>query len=323
MRQRGRAALIVSATISFFSCQAITYPSVPPELVPVQQAVSRLVEPDIVRVDLQDGRYMRIGIINSPLRDLPVAEKQDRAVEIARRAYTSYQSKSTLEVVDVAFNIQGTRLFFLPYLDGRDSFRFQAADLVPPVEPLTERWVPRAVPERDLYFIAIGDVPTDLMSELLVHFRNRFGVAIAVLPGLAFDQVTYDPLRSQVIADELIAAVRFRYPTLARSARTRVLGITPDDMYMRAMDTASPFTFSLRSSENRFAVVSYARMDPSNFGARGSDELLRSRLRKMVAQNIGIMYYGLVASSDPRSVLHDNVGRVEDLDGMSELFDPR
>lgn len=50
---------------------------------------------------------------------------------------------------------------------------------------------------------------------------------------------------------------------------------------------------------------------------------LRSRLRKMVAKNIGIMYFGMSASDNPRSVLFRNVLGVDDLDRMTEEFDPK
>jgi hypothetical protein len=76
------------------------------------------------------------------------------------------------------------------------------------------------------------------------------------------------------------------------------------------------FTFSLRSEEDHFAVVSYARMDPARLGGRTDAERLKTRLRKMVAKNIGIMYYGLPISQDPRSVLYGQIGGVRELDEM-------
>jgi hypothetical protein len=64
-------------------------------------------------------------------------------------------------------------------------------------------------------------------------------------------------------------------------------------------------------------------MDPAYLGITPGEELLRSRLRKMVLKNIGIMYYGLPVSRDPRSVLYGNVLGPDDLDYMSEFFEPR
>ena len=114
-----------------------------------------------------------------------------------------------------------------------------------------------------------------------------------------------------------------RYPVLAKSPRTRLIGITPLDMYIEAMRTQWLFAFSTRSTDQRYAVVSYARMDPTHLGEARNDTLLRSRLRKMVARNIGIMYFGLQTSENPRSVLFRNILGVDDLDRMTEDFSPK
>jgi hypothetical protein len=64
-------------------------------------------------------------------------------------------------------------------------------------------------------------------------------------------------------------------------------------------------------------------MDPANLGNTPDEELLRSRLRKMIFKNIGIMCYSLPVSQDPKSVLYGNVFSLGDLDYMSEFFEPR
>ena len=185
------------------------------------------------------------------------------------------------------------------------------------------------IQRNDLYLVAVGDVPPALMSSLVAGAEQTLGIQVAVLRPLSVDRTMYDPARSQLIADELIAAVRSRYPTLARNPRARVIAITAQDMYIKARRETWRYAFSLRSNENSLAVVSYARMDqayqayPAYLGNTPDEELLRSRLRKMVIKNIGIMYYGLPVSRDPRSVLYGNVLGLDDLDYMSEFFEPR
>ena len=124
-------------------------------------------------------------------------------------------------------------------------------------------------------------------------------------------------------ADRLIQAVRFRYRTLVKNPRTRVIAVTPYDMDTEAMRDQWRFTFSLRSSDQRMAVVSYARMDPAKLDGRPDEGLLRTRLRKMVTKNIGIICFGLPLSDDPRSVLFGSVLGVEELDRMTEDFKPK
>jgi predicted Zn-dependent protease len=157
---------------------------------------------------------------------------------------------------------------------------------------------------------------------LVAHFRAKFGIAITTRVPLGFDSTTFNPQRKQVSAEKLLQAVRFRYPKLGRDSQARVIAITPLDMYMEQYPQWR-FAFSTRSGDDRFAVVSYARMDPQKLGAAPDDALLRSRLRKMITKNIGIIYFGLRGSSNPRSVLYSNVLGVDDLDHMTEDFDPK
>ena len=144
---------------------------------------------------------------------------------------------------------------------------------------------------------------------------------LTILAPLAFDRVTYDGVRSQVVADELIGAARRRYASIVREPGSRLIGISPYDMYTQQIQRWA-FTFSLRDEGNHVAVVSYARMDPAIFGNAPDDALLESRLRKMVIKNIGIMCYGRSASTNPHSVLYGNIGGTDELDVMTEEFDP-
>jgi hypothetical protein len=125
-----------------------------------------------------------------------------------------------------------------------------------------EGWHPGRVPSLDLYLLGIGDLRPGLLEELVGYLRHRLGIRIDTLSPLMFDRVTFDPLRRQIVADELISAVRRRYPTLART-----------------------FTFALRSPDHHSAVMSYARMDPVNLGMPQNEGTLRARLHKMVMKN--------------------------------------
>ena len=94
-----------------------------------------------------------------------------------------------------------------------------------------------------------------------------------------------------------------------------MIGLTNVDMFIRKRTWQ--FTFSWRE-EGRFAVVSNARMNlrPSSV----TPEKLHSRLRKMVTKNIGIMYFDLQESDDPKSVLYGGIAGLEELDNMGEEF---
>jgi predicted Zn-dependent protease len=291
----------------------------------VQRQLSEQAGTRDVSVNLNIGRFLYIGITNASWAQLPTAERRQKALEIARAAYAGFPSRSRLEVVTVSFRVHRTYFLFINYFKDTDVFQFATDDFAPRAAAAasSEGWVLETMPQSQLYFVAIGDVPPAWLHDMAAHFEEKFGLSITVLAGLMFDRVTFDRHRSQTVADELILAIRRRYPRLARDDRARVIGVTPYDMYMQEMAAQWAFVFSLRSHDQHFAVVSYARMDPARLRKEPDAGRLETRLRKMVAKNIGLMYYGLPVSQDPRSVLYGNVGGVDELDLMTEYFEPK
>ncbi len=96
-----------------------------------------------------------------------------------------------------------------------------------------------------------------------------------------------------------------------------MIGITENDMYIRKFSWL--FAFSYRA-ENRFAIVSSARMNPVNLGKPNDPALLQTRVRKMITKNIGILYFHLPQNNNPRSVLYRSILGIDDLDGVGEDF---
>ena len=180
----------------------------------------------------------------------------------------------------------------------------------------------RRVAMPDLYMVAIGSARPELVDVVAAEVQTRLGLSVGILDPLEVDSRTFDTRRSQVIGERVIAAIRSRYPSLNDDPSARVVGITALDMYMDAKRAEWTFAFAVRSPDQRVAVVSHARMDPVALGGAPDDELLRTRLRKMVLKNVGIIYYGLRASNDPRSVMFNNVLGLDDLAQMTEEFDP-
>lgn len=64
-------------------------------------------------------------------------------------------------------------------------------------------------------------------------------------------------------------------------------------------------------------------MDPAALGLSPDPGLLRGRVAKMVAKNIGVLYFGLPLSNNPRSALYGNIGGTDELDVMTEYFEPQ
>jgi predicted Zn-dependent protease len=83
------------------------------------------------------------------------------------------------------------------------------------------------------------------------------------------------------------------------------------------------FCFGWRSPDIRIAVVSSARMNLFYPGEVMPSASLTNRLRKMVTKDIGMMYYHLEPSSNPRSVLYNGILGIQELDQLTEEFQPK
>ncbi|MEX2147153.1 MAG: hypothetical protein WED01_09100, partial [Candidatus Rokuibacteriota bacterium] len=89
----------------------------------------------------------------------------------------------------------------------------------------------------------------------------------------------------------------------------------------RRVRRRSPSSTTFDDSSDRYAVVSSARLARGCLGlVQASDEQRLSRLRKMVTKNIGMLYFQLPASEDPRSVLYGRIGGPQEFDRMTEDF---
>ena len=183
------------------------------------------------------------------------------------------------------------------------------SELPPP--PLTPRGGP-------IYFVPLGTPDAPGLDALAAHLERRYVISVRILGPLTLEESVVDNRRRQLIAEPLIDLMKRGYPAEAADPAAVLVGVTTHDLYI-AGHTIWRFAFSLRQ-EDRFAVVSTARMDNATLGGRPDPQLLETRLRKMVTKNLGIMYFGLQQSKSRRSVLYGPILGVDDLDSIGEDF---
>ena len=180
------------------------------------------------------------------------------------------------------------------------------------VGPASPLGVPRPPVERAVYLAPFGDFPRGDADALVAHYLEKFDLTIEVLPSIPVPLEATDTEREQLIAERLIDAIAAT-EVVQKDPEAVVIGLTDVDMYIAARDWN--YAYGLRSGDS-LAVVSAARMD-----AGFADEARQhQRLRKMVTKNLGILYYGLAVSDDPRSVLYRDILGPQDLDYASEDF---
>ncbi len=169
-----------------------------------------------------------------------------------------------------------------------------------------------------VYFVPIGDFPRDQMHELENYCHRKFGLQVPILRTIDVSARDLDGDRGQLVAEKLVTEMRSAFPELAAEPNAIMIGLTSQDMYIAAKDWR--FAFGWRDADTPTAVVSTARMN-----LHYSDEPFWSssaniRLRKVVTKDIGILYYGLPQSDNPKSVLYSGILGIQELDAVGEEF---
>jgi|SRR5271166_322058 len=168
-----------------------------------------------------------------------------------------------------------------------------------------------------VYLMPLGKPQTILSTNLLSYYRNKYGLELHVLAPVPLRAWTTNHTRHQFIAEELIEAMKRAYPQFANDPDTILIGVTDQDMYISEMNWN--YAFSWRQ-EDRFAILSTARMDPTFSQEPANSKILEARARKMMTKDIGLLYYRLQPSNDYSSVLYNSIDDVEDLDDMGDDF---
>jgi YD repeat-containing protein len=168
-----------------------------------------------------------------------------------------------------------------------------------------------------VYFVPLSKAQSVLSTDLLSYYRKKYGLDPHVLAPVPLPSWTTDETRHQLIAEELVEAIKRAYPRLANDPDAILLGVTDEDMYIAEMNWS--YAFSWRQEE-RFAIVSTARLDPVFDKEPEDPKLVEARTRKMITKDIGLLYYRLQPSYDYSSALYDSIDGVDDLDDMGEDF---
>ena len=181
----------------------------------------------------------------------------------------------------------------------------------PPEAPIDVSALPGA---GRVYLVPFDGFAPERAAAVADYYRREFGTPIEVAPAAVAPSTAYNPVRRQASAGVLLEALARLYP----SERAVVIGLTDADIYIPGVNWR--YAFSYRR-DGRLAVVSTARMNRGCFGlVRASEERRIARLQKMVGKNIGVMYYKLPLSGDPRSLLYAHVGGPQELDAMSPQY---
>ncbi len=166
-----------------------------------------------------------------------------------------------------------------------------------------------------VYLVPMGNVRREDVRALADEVGLRYHVPASTLPQVALPLWTLDAQDGELNGDQLIRVLQLAYPTRGQAA---VIGITDYDMFSTSLGIHG--LFSLRNPVP-YGVVSSSTLGASLFDRfRGQGR--HERVRKLVARNIGFLYFHLPESADHHSLLRSSMSSVHDIDALHEDLDP-
>ena len=236
-----------------------------------------------------------------------------------RNAGLARYSIYLVRTVQVLFVVVGLTLFA-----GDFDFVARVASIHSPTQPLSflQRYIPKPAVapthqlhgEGSVFLVQIGEGASLLRDDVVESYRRKYGADMKVLPPLQIPDWARDPIRKQLIAEELVEAMRYAYPDAEASGV--LIGVTSEDMYISSLWWGYAMNYRL---ENRFAVISTARLSQSAEGAIAADKI-EKRFLKLLTKNLGLLYYKMDFSGNPYSVLAGSIMAPADLDQRLEDF---
>jgi YD repeat-containing protein len=164
-----------------------------------------------------------------------------------------------------------------------------------------------------VFLIPMGLSETDNLDWAPDYYKAKLGIDAVVLPPAAWDPTLEDPHRHQLDANKCIEFLQRSYPELARDPFAILIGVTSHDMYIPNFHWSYAENWR---AEDRFAIVSSARLHPPAPLDGWNPEWLNSRLQKLLTKNIAMLYFGLPMSSDYTSLLSGGVLSGSQIDKM-------
>ena len=168
-----------------------------------------------------------------------------------------------------------------------------------------------------VYIVPIGGVQGLGLDELPEFYRKQYDLSVEVLEPVPLEPKTRNRARRQLIFEELVELMHRRLPNLAKDKSAFLIGVTDEDMYIREQDWK--FAYTAYDPPQRVGVVSSRRFVP--YPLAGRENLLRSRIRKMVSRTMGFVVLNLPRSDDPSSVMYKDLYGGAGADLMSDRIE--
>ena len=164
-----------------------------------------------------------------------------------------------------------------------------------------------------IWLVPLGEVKSVDVGRVADELSVRYRVPVAVLPGIALPNWTLDAHERSLVAAQLILLLSQAYQAQDGAA---IIGITDYEMYASGEDRTHVFSWR---APPHYGVVSTSSLAANIFDRlRGHSR--RERTRKLVARNIGFLYYRRHEVDDPHSLLRPPMHGAGDIDRLREIL---
>jgi predicted Zn-dependent protease len=172
-------------------------------------------------------------------------------------------------------------------------------------------------PPIDVYFIPMDFSPS-LAVKLAEELSDELNLHIAVSVQMGTSPDMFNSERKQYDAKKIISeAKKIVHRNIDEQEAPYSIVLLHQDLNRPPFNLR--YTFAVHSTQG-VSVISTARMDPRNYGLSADDELLYSRLKKMVMKGIGYNVFQHKRSLDPSSVMYSPIMSLEDLDEIGTEY---
>jgi archaemetzincin len=156
--------------------------------------------------------------------------------------------------------------------------------------------------------LPLGNLPTELLDAIGPPLESVFHVPVEQRRyTLALDGF-FDPARGQFNSTSLLLHLRTHYPHFRPGVDTKVLAVTPDDLFIPILT----YVFGEAEVGGSVAVVSTFRLHPERYGLGQDAALFQRRVVTESVHEIGHAF-GLIHCEDQDCAMHSS-SSVEEID---------
>lgn len=178
----------------------------------------------------------------------------------------------------------------------------------PPTLPLT------CARKGRLVFIGMDRLIGVSVDEVARHFHDTYGLAVEVLPAFPSNLLdpAWDPATRQLRVEQAISTLAAHLGPLGDAW---VMALVHLDI---RVEKATELGFAFSGRQGPIILLSLARMADAQRDGQMDVTLLRARLFKQLARQIGTTYCGLSRKGPPSSVMREKISTAADLDSIDE-----